>query len=260
MPPPCALRPFAPCALTLPMRRAMLSPAQDERDKVGESAMSEEPVCAQKGPYQVTLDAGKAYFWCACGRSARQPFCDGSHKTTSFAAASLRGRCLGHLQPVRLQEHRRQALLRRHPQYALTRSAPLDARSRSARRNGSPGPRGSGRMRGPALVLQLLAHRRQVAARGLQRRQDAIGRLAARRGGGPCQRRSQPRGAVGQHGPLELGKRPAHAAGDPVAEHLDAWSRGCGGSRARHLRRAGLPPRSRGAWPTPRPASSTRST
>jgi CDGSH-type Zn-finger protein len=32
----------------------------------------------------VPLEAGKAYFWCTCGRSAKQPFCDGSHKTTSF--------------------------------------------------------------------------------------------------------------------------------------------------------------------------------
>jgi len=46
--------------------------------------MSDEPVCAQKSPYQVQLEAGRAYFWCACGRSAKQPFCDGSHKTTSL--------------------------------------------------------------------------------------------------------------------------------------------------------------------------------
>jgi len=41
-------------------------------------------MCAQKGPYQVKLEAGRAYFWCACGRSARQPFCDGSHKGTGL--------------------------------------------------------------------------------------------------------------------------------------------------------------------------------
>ena len=46
--------------------------------------MADEPVCAQKGPYQVKLEAGRPYSWCACGRSAKQPFCDGSHKTTSF--------------------------------------------------------------------------------------------------------------------------------------------------------------------------------
>ena len=39
---------------------------------------------AQKAPYPVQLEAGKTYFWCACGLSAKQPFCDGSHKTTAF--------------------------------------------------------------------------------------------------------------------------------------------------------------------------------
>jgi CDGSH-type Zn-finger protein len=43
-----------------------------------------EPVVAQKGPYPVQLEAGKSYSWCACGRSANQPFCDGSHKGTEF--------------------------------------------------------------------------------------------------------------------------------------------------------------------------------
>lgn len=47
--------------------------------------MSDSPVVAQKGPYQVVLEAGKPYFWCTCGRSARQPFCDGSHKGTTLA-------------------------------------------------------------------------------------------------------------------------------------------------------------------------------
>ena len=46
--------------------------------------MSDEPAVAQKGPYQVALEEGKAYFWCSCGRSAKQPFCDGSHKGTAF--------------------------------------------------------------------------------------------------------------------------------------------------------------------------------
>jgi CDGSH iron-sulfur domain-containing protein 3 len=43
-----------------------------------------EPVIAQKGPYPVQLEAGKSYFWCACGRSAGQPFCDGSHAGTGI--------------------------------------------------------------------------------------------------------------------------------------------------------------------------------
>ena len=42
-----------------------------------------EPRIAQKSPYIVTLEPG-TYWWCACGRSANQPFCDGSHKGTEF--------------------------------------------------------------------------------------------------------------------------------------------------------------------------------
>lgn len=44
----------------------------------------DEPVCAQNGPYTVELEAGRPYFFCRCGRSAKQPFCDGAHKGTSF--------------------------------------------------------------------------------------------------------------------------------------------------------------------------------
>ena len=43
-----------------------------------------EPNIAQRGPYAVQVEAGKSYHWCACGRSANQPFCDGSHKGSEF--------------------------------------------------------------------------------------------------------------------------------------------------------------------------------
>lgn len=43
-----------------------------------------EPVIAQCSPYILELEAGK-YFWCACGKSAKQPFCDGSHKGSEFS-------------------------------------------------------------------------------------------------------------------------------------------------------------------------------
>lgn len=35
-------------------------------------------------PIEVKLEAGKDYYWCSCGRSKSQPFCDGSHKNTEF--------------------------------------------------------------------------------------------------------------------------------------------------------------------------------
>ncbi|GIV22571.1 MAG: CDGSH iron-sulfur domain-containing protein [Bacteroidia bacterium] len=43
-----------------------------------------EPVIAQKAPFGKELQPG-TYWWCACGRSQNQPFCDGSHKGTGFA-------------------------------------------------------------------------------------------------------------------------------------------------------------------------------
>jgi CDGSH iron-sulfur domain-containing protein 3 len=46
--------------------------------------MTETPKIAQTTPYAVEVEAGKSYFWCACGQSSRQPFCDGSHKDTGF--------------------------------------------------------------------------------------------------------------------------------------------------------------------------------
>ena len=42
------------------------------------------PVTAIKTPYPVYVEGGKTYFWCACGRSKEQPFCDGSHQGTEF--------------------------------------------------------------------------------------------------------------------------------------------------------------------------------
>lgn len=44
-----------------------------------------EPVVAQKSPYAVEVQEGRSYWWCACGLSKKQPFCDGSHKGSGFA-------------------------------------------------------------------------------------------------------------------------------------------------------------------------------
>jgi len=42
-----------------------------------------EPVIAAKEPAVLELEAG-TYYWCACGKSANQPFCDGSHEGSDF--------------------------------------------------------------------------------------------------------------------------------------------------------------------------------
>ena len=43
------------------------------------------PVVARTSPIAVSIEKGKTYYWCACGKSARQPFCDGSHQGTTFS-------------------------------------------------------------------------------------------------------------------------------------------------------------------------------
>ncbi|MCX4028659.1 CDGSH iron-sulfur domain-containing protein [Endozoicomonas sp. SM1973] len=42
------------------------------------------PVRASDTPFAVEVKAGMSYFWCACGRSKNQPFCDGSHSGTGI--------------------------------------------------------------------------------------------------------------------------------------------------------------------------------
>lgn len=46
------------------------------------------PVVAGKEPAVLTLSPG-TYWWCACGRSKRQPFCDGGHQETSLRPERL---------------------------------------------------------------------------------------------------------------------------------------------------------------------------
>lgn len=42
------------------------------------------PTIAKKSPYVAQVEEGKSYWWCACGKSQTQPFCDGSHQGTPF--------------------------------------------------------------------------------------------------------------------------------------------------------------------------------
>jgi len=48
----------------------------------------EKPVIAQKSPFVIKLEPG-TYWWCACGMSNNQPFCDGSHKGSDFTPQKL---------------------------------------------------------------------------------------------------------------------------------------------------------------------------
>jgi len=42
------------------------------------------PVRSSDIPFAVDVEQGETYYWCACGKSKSQPFCDGSHKDTEF--------------------------------------------------------------------------------------------------------------------------------------------------------------------------------
>ncbi len=46
------------------------------------------PECPQKKPYVVELEPG-TYWWCACGKSKNQPFCDGSHQGSEFSPVEV---------------------------------------------------------------------------------------------------------------------------------------------------------------------------
>jgi CDGSH-type Zn-finger protein len=49
-------------------------------------------VIARTEPFEVMVEAGKKYWWCACGRSSSQPFCDGSHKGTGITPVAFTAR------------------------------------------------------------------------------------------------------------------------------------------------------------------------
>lgn len=54
-----------------------------------------QPHTAQKSPCAVEVEEGKSYWWCSCGKSATQPFCDGSHKGSEFAPVEYKAEKAG---------------------------------------------------------------------------------------------------------------------------------------------------------------------
>ena len=53
-------------------------------DDRSELNITQHPEIPQKKPYKVLLTKGETYYWCTCGKSKAQPFCDGNHKDTCF--------------------------------------------------------------------------------------------------------------------------------------------------------------------------------
>jgi CDGSH-type Zn-finger protein len=43
-----------------------------------------EPIIAARAPFPIAVEDGKSYWWCSCGKSQKQPLCDGSHKGSTF--------------------------------------------------------------------------------------------------------------------------------------------------------------------------------
>ena len=55
----------------------------------------DQPKVADCKPIGVELEEGETYFFCACGHSSNQPFCDGAHKSTSFRPQSFKAEASG---------------------------------------------------------------------------------------------------------------------------------------------------------------------
>ncbi len=49
-----------------------------------------EPTVAGTAPISIDVLAGKSYYWCSCGKSQRQPFCDGAHKGSEFVPTEFK--------------------------------------------------------------------------------------------------------------------------------------------------------------------------
>ena len=57
--------------------------------------MNAEPEIGGRRPLGINVEAGKSYWWCACGKSQKQPFCDGSHKGSEFSPLEYKAEASG---------------------------------------------------------------------------------------------------------------------------------------------------------------------
>ena len=80
-----------------------------------------EPEIGGRAPIPVEVEAGKSYWWCACGRSKTQPFCDGSHKVTSFTPIEFKAEKSEKVFFCTCKRSAQEADLRRQPQTAASR-------------------------------------------------------------------------------------------------------------------------------------------
>ena len=69
----------------------------------------DEPVAAGRFPHVEELETG-TYYWCACGRSMTQPYCDGAHKGAGFSPVEFRWKRPEKTRPLPLQEDRQRPL------------------------------------------------------------------------------------------------------------------------------------------------------
>ena len=98
---------------------------------------------AAKAPIRVEVEEGKSYFWCVCGKSQKQPFCDGSHKGSDFAPLKWTADASGAKPAVRARQSTAIPVRERGPAKLAVRDMnflQFDAAMKSGSSSGEPSP------------------------------------------------------------------------------------------------------------------------